>query len=299
MSFAFPETCYEIYHCESCGEVCVIENPYYYPNYFDLIEFPEVYIFKFWANFLKSPMKFIRNMVSGRNKKLLGKEVYIEHFSGICEKCLKVKDPKSILSTQNPIDIYRISKEEYKNIVICVLKNEFEKFKKTLPQNVLKELNHDAYMRLENPENSIEMKKQFASEYIEQTKKEIISYLKAITMENEEVIKKKNEVLEKEKEVVEFLRDFDDKIARYREVGSNSFYRNVKRLKIDNNTFMGDIVTKARMYVAVKHYNKISTLRKIKEGRAFDVFVGMEGLFESGLKDLSAKLAKKIYKEEE
>lgn len=296
--FQTPKTCYEIYHCESCGEVCVIENPYYYPNYFEIIEFPEAYLFKLGADFLKSPIKFIRNMVGGGKVKLPKKEVYIEHFSGICEKCLKSKDPKSIRSTQNPIDIYRISKEEYRGIVTSVLKKEMEKFKRELPQDVLKELNPDAYMRLANPENCVEEKRQRAKEYVELTKREIISYLKGITMENEEVVKKKNEVLIKEKEVVEFLRNFDGKIIRYSEVGLNPFYGNKRILELDNYTFMGEIVTKEKMYVEVEHYNKNSILKKIEQGRAFDVFSGVEERFEAWFRDLPVKLAKKIYIEE-
>ena len=129
MSFAFPETCYEIYRCESCGEICVIENPYYYPNHFDIIEFLEGKRVSFTMDFLKSPIKFVRDMFGSREIKLPEKEVYIEHFSGICEKCLKFKDPKSIRSTQNPIDIYRISKEEYRVIVTSVLKKKWRNLK--------------------------------------------------------------------------------------------------------------------------------------------------------------------------
>lgn len=298
MSNAFPKTCYEIYHCESCGEVCVIENPYYYPNYFDIIEFPEGKLFSFATDFLKSPIKFIRNMVGGGKVKLPEKEVYIEHFSGICEKCLKFKDPKSIRSTQNPIDIYRINKEEYRGIVTSVLKKEMEKFKRELPQEVLKELNSDAYMKVSNPENSMEVKKQFAKKYIELTKREIISYLKARTMENEKVIKKKDELLEKEKEVVEFLRKFDDKITRYSEVRLNSFCGNKRMLELDNYTFMGEIVTKEKMYEVAVCYNKKSILKKIEQGRAFNVFSECEHGIDKWLQELSAKLEKKIYMEE-
>lgn len=298
MSFAFPETCYEIYHCESCGEICVIENPYYYPNHFDIIEFPVGKPFSFGMFFLKSLIRFIRNMVGKEKTKLPEKEVCIEHFSGICEKCLEFKYLKSIRSTQNPIDIYRTSKEEYRGIVTSVLKKEMEKFKRYLPQNVLKELNPSAYMILAKPENSMEVKKQFAKEYVEQTKREIISYIKARTMENEKVIKKKDELLEKEKEVVEFLRNFDDKITRYSEVRLNSFCGNKRMLELDNYTFMGEIVTKEKMYEVAVCYNKKSILKKIEQGRAFNVFSECEHGIDKWLQELSAKLAKKIYREE-
>lgn len=53
-----------------------------------------------------------------------------------------------------------------------------------------------------------------------------------------------------------------------------------------------------RMYYKVEQYNKKSILKKIEQGRAFDVFSECEHGIDKWLQELSAKLAKKIYREE-
>lgn len=211
MNFAaFPEICYRIYHCEKCGKVSIEEDLYYYRNSFVVDVFSGFNIF----GVLLYPIKGITNWIIRKEKHHI-KNVHIEHYNLICEKCLKIQDPKAIRSRRNPIDIYRNTKEEYRNIARNVFKKETEKFKKELPINVLKKLNIDAYLRLINPKNSVEEKKQCAMEYVDQTKKAIMEYLKSKTLENELVVKKKKEVMKREKEVKKFLRNFDDKINRY------------------------------------------------------------------------------------
>ena len=153
-------------------------------------------------------------------------------------------------------------------------------------------------MKIINSENGETEKKQFAKEYIEATKEDIISYLKSETMEIEEVIKKKELVMKAEKEGIGFLEGFEDKIARYSEIELNSFGCNKKIYMPSNDTFMGEIVTKEKMYVEAEHYNKKSILKKIEQDRVLEVFSEMQGEFEWWLKDMSAKMVRKIYIEE-
>ncbi len=313
MSFAFPETCYRIYKCEKCGKVSIVEDPHYYPNYFEILQFQK----RNYCSFVKYIWEALRyyNVVS-RNKQKSRKEQekkgYYEIFRdcmegekkkiyhcAICRNCIESQDNKAIFSKKNPIDLYREANTEYKKLVITTIEKEINILKKYLPCKALKELNLEAYLKLANSDNSPEAKKKIAKEYVEETRREIIEYLKNVTMKNCEVIKKRKEVLKREKEVVKFLSDFDDKINRYQQKTLNS---GEKMLTPDNYIFKKEGIKKKyrtmeRMCFKVEQYNKKSILKKIEEGRAFDVFVGMGGLFESGLKDLPAKLAKKIYLE--
>lgn len=281
-----PETCYEMYRCEGCYEVCVVENPYYYPP-FDIQEFPRL-----------SLIELLLTWIIGKRTEPPKKDAYVEHYGGICEKCLKIKNPQAILTENNPIDTYRNAKMGYRSLVKNVMHSEMRRFENTIPCELLKKLNCDAYMKIIDPENSETEKKQFAKEYIETTKEDIISYLKSKTMENEMVIKKKKWVMKKEKELIRFLESLDDKIVRYREIELNSFGCSKKIYVPNDYTFMGEWVTKEKMYVEAEHYNKKSILRKIREGRAFDVFSGMQGELELWLKDLPAKMVKKIHLEQ-
>lgn len=319
MNFAaFPETCYRIYKCKKCGKVSIVEDPNYYPSYFEIIEFPRYSFYNFVKDicnaWIESIVKY-RICQRIKKKKIKAEEdkMYYEIFRdcmegekkkiyhcAICRNCIESQENKAIFSKENPISLYREAKEEYRKIVIAYLEKEMDTFKKNLPCKVLREFNPEAYLNLANPDNTVEEKKKFAREYVEETGREIIEYLKNVTMKNCEVIKKRKEVLKREKEVVKFLGEFDDKINRYQQKTLNS---GEKMLTPDNYIFKKEGIKKKyrtmeRMCFKVEQYNKKSILRKIEEGRAFDVFSGAEERFETWLKDLPAKLAKKIYKEE-